>query len=144
MVNPACRLLFVDDEETILFAVQDYFCPQGYDVDAAMDVEKAEALLSERVYCVAVIDLSLGPGKDRLGLELVSRVRETHPETAVVLFTAYSTPEVEREARRRGALLLEKPLPLRVLERAIEEFRRSRQTDDARRLHGTDTGPITD
>lgn len=125
MVPPGCRLLFVDDEETILFAVQDYFEPQGYEVDAVTDADKAQDLLAQHRYAVVVIDLSLGPGKETLGLELVSRVRERHPKAAVVLFTAYSTPDVKREARRRGAVVLEKPLPLFAIETAIEQLRQS-------------------
>ena len=125
MAQPARRLLFVDNEETILFAVQDYFVPQGYEVDVAMDVENARALLTDRAYYGVVIDLSLGPGKETLGLELVRRVRERHHDTAVILFTAYSTPEVEREVRGRGAVLLEKPLPLPAIEMAIDRFWRS-------------------
>jgi CheY-like chemotaxis protein len=65
MVNPGCRLLFVDDEETILFAVQDYFEPQGYEVDAVSDAERAQALLNTHAYAVAVIDLSLGRPRPR-------------------------------------------------------------------------------
>jgi DNA-binding NtrC family response regulator len=125
MVNPGCRLLFVDDEETILFAVQDYFEPHGYQVDGAADAESAEALLDTHAYAVAVIDLSLGRGKEKQGLDLVRRVRERHPQTVAVLFTAYSTPAVEREARRSGALVLEKPLPLEAIEAAIERLRHS-------------------
>jgi DNA-binding NtrC family response regulator len=125
MLKPTPRLLFVDDEETILFAVQDYFVPQGYEVDAALDVDKAEALLAEHAYAVVVVDLCLGPGKETAGLELVSRVRDRHPATAVVLFTAYGGPHIECEARRRGAVLLEKPLPLPVIGTVIERLRSS-------------------
>lgn len=125
MVNPKCRVLFVDDEETILFAVQDYFVAQGYEVDAALDVDKAQALLAERVYGVVVIDLCLGPGKERAGLELMSHVRERHPATAVVLFTAYGGPTIEREARQRGAAFLEKPVPLPAIGLVIERLRAS-------------------
>ncbi len=128
MAHPARRLLFVDNEETILFAVQDYFVSQGYEVDVAMDVENARALLTDHAYCGVVIDLSLGPGKETLGLELVRRVCDRHDDTAVILFTAYSTPEVELEVRGRGAVLLEKPLPLQAIEMAIDRFRRSSTT----------------
>jgi DNA-binding NtrC family response regulator len=125
MSTPKCRVLFVDDEETILFAVQDYFVPQGYEVDAALDVPQAEALLAEHAYAVVVIDLCLGPGKERLGFELVTRVRERHRGTAVVLVTAYGGPEIEREAQRRGATFLEKPLPLPMIGTVIERVRSS-------------------
>jgi DNA-binding NtrC family response regulator len=129
MAKPGCRVLFVDDEETILFAVQDYFPPHGYEVDAVTDAEGAQALLNTHAYAVAVIDLSLGRGKEQMGLELVRHVRERHPQTAVVLFTAYSTADVEREARRSGAVVLEKPLPLVAIEAAIERLRHSGQSE---------------
>jgi hypothetical protein len=41
----------------------------------------------------------------------------------VVLFTAYGTPEIEREAHRRGVVLLEKPLPLPAVRTVIERLR---------------------
>jgi DNA-binding NtrC family response regulator len=132
MPNPKCRVLFVDDEETILFAVQDYFVPQGYEVDAALGAAEAEALLAERAYAVVVIDLCLGPGKERLGFELVKRVREQHPEAAVVLFTAYGGPDIEREARRQGAMFLEKPLPLPAIGKVIERLRASNEEATSR------------
>lgn len=125
MLKPTPRVLFVDDEETILFAVQDYFVPQGYEVDAVLDVDEAEGLLAERAYEVVVVDLSFGPGRERAGLDLVSRVRERHPATAVVLFTAYGGPNIECEARRRGAVFLEKPLPLPAIGMVIERLRSS-------------------
>jgi DNA-binding NtrC family response regulator len=118
-------LLFVDDEESILFALHDYFAPEGYDVDEAHDVEQAEALLAKQSYDVVIIDLRLGPYKELLGLELVSRVREHHPTTAVVLYTAHGTLEVATEARRLGAAFLEKPFALPDLHLVIERLRSS-------------------
>jgi UDP-3-O-[3-hydroxymyristoyl] N-acetylglucosamine deacetylase len=122
MLKPRPRVLFIDDEETILFAVQDYFVPQGYEVDVATDTEKAHALLADRTYAVVVIDLYLGRGDEKKGLELVSRVRERYPATAVVLFTACGGPDVAFEARRRGAVFLEKPLPLPAFGMVIEQL----------------------
>lgn len=55
---------------------------EGYEVDVATDMENAQALLTDRAYGGVVIDLSLGPGKETLGLELVRRVRERDPDTA--------------------------------------------------------------
>lgn len=124
------RILFVDDEESILFAVRDYFGSEGYDVDVARDAEEAEALLAERAYAVVVIDLRLGPGNDQRGLELVSHVREQHPAAAVMLFTAFGTPEVEHEARRRGAIFLQKPVPLLVIGSVLERLRPTLAGDD--------------
>lgn len=122
MVTATCRVLVVDDEETILFAMQDYLAPQGYQVDTVRNAETAYALLTERTYSIAVVDLSLGPGQDRLGLELVRRLSDQYPATAIILFTAYATPEIDCEARRRGVVLLEKPLPLPALQTVIDRL----------------------
>jgi DNA-binding response OmpR family regulator len=120
------RMLVVDDEDSILFAMRDYFAHLGYEVDAAHDASEAETLLATHdAYAVAVIDLSLkGAGQDTLGLDLVTVVRAGHPTTTVVvLFTAFGTHEIEREARRRGAVFMQKPVPLPVLGAVIEELR---------------------
>ena len=126
MLAPLPRVLFVDDEESIRFALRDYFGSAGYDVSAACDVHEAEALLAERVYEVVIIDLRLGPDSRTLGLDLASSVRKRHPSTAVVVFTAHGTVEVAREARRLGAVFLEKPLPLPTLQTVIEQLRPTR------------------
>jgi DNA-binding response OmpR family regulator len=116
------RLLFVDDEESILFAVRDYFGQRGYTVDVARDVKEAEALMADRTYGLAVIDLRLGPMQETAGLELARRVRERYPTTPVVLFTAYGSKEIEREARRCGAVYLEKPLSLESFGTVIDRL----------------------
>jgi DNA-binding NtrC family response regulator len=131
MIPPLPRVLFVDDEESIRFALRDYFAAEGYDVNAARDVNEADALLARQPYEVVIIDLRLGPSNQALGLELVSRVRASHPTTAVVLFTAHGTPEIALETRRLGATFLEKPLPLPALRSVIERLRPSTHVSES-------------
>jgi DNA-binding response OmpR family regulator len=69
-------VLFVDDEETILFVVLDYFVPQAYEVDTAQDVETAAALLAEAGVCRCDNRFMLPSWEERVGFELLSRVRE--------------------------------------------------------------------
>jgi DNA-binding NtrC family response regulator len=124
-------MLVVDDEAAIVFAVRDYFVPQGYEVSAAGDFDEAAALLSEHVYEVAVIDLRLGPGPDTLGLDLVTRVHERHPvPPGIVLISAYGSEAIADEARRRGAVFLEKPVPLPMLSAVIEQLRSSTHPEE--------------
>jgi DNA-binding NtrC family response regulator len=129
MVSPTPRLLFVDDEESIRFALRDYFAAEGYEVDVAPDVDQAAALLAGRPYDVVVIDLRLGPRLEPLGLELVSRVRTQYPATKVVLFTAHGSPEIAQASGGLGATFLEKPLPLQLLRSVIEGLRRVNPPD---------------
>ncbi|MGE0452003.1 MAG: response regulator [Vicinamibacteria bacterium] len=108
------RLLVIDDEEPILFAAKDYFETKGFAVDCAREVEEAEALLSHVSYAAMIADLRLTGAYGTEGLSLVRFAKERHPETRVVLLTAYGSREVEAEALRLGVdcfLLKPKPLP---------------------------------
>jgi DNA-binding NtrC family response regulator len=107
------RLLLVDDEESILFAMREYFMTFGYQIDCACELEEAEALVVKHKYDLVVADLRLTGIYGAEGLELVGLIRERHPRTHVILLTAYGSPDVEKEARRLGvASFLHKPKPL--------------------------------
>lgn len=119
-MHEARRILIVDDEDAILFAMRDYFTLRGYEVDAARDVDEAAACLGAHAYAVVVADLCLSEMPSAEGLDVAAYVQESYPNTAVILFTAYGSPEVETEARRRGVCaVLKKPQPLVEVERWI-------------------------
>jgi DNA-binding response OmpR family regulator len=114
------RLLIVDDEAAIRFALSDYFRECGWEVDAAAEKEEAEALLAHTEYAVVIADLRLTGIYGIEGLDIIQWSRHLRPETRVVLLTGNGTPEIEAEARRRGAdAFLHKPLPLPELERVV-------------------------
>jgi DNA-binding response OmpR family regulator len=96
-------LLLVEDEEQTLLAMQNYFTTQGFDVDCAQDQAQAEALIAASRYSLVLTDLRLTGTRGVEGLEIVSHVRRESPDTKVIILTAYGSPEVEAEARRRGA-----------------------------------------
>lgn len=107
------RILIVDDEESIVFAMSRYFQARGFEVDHARELEEAEALVSNVRYAVVIADLRLTGVHGAEGLEIVGYVREHCPWTKTILLTAYGSPELEEEARRRGVdLVLRKPKPL--------------------------------
>jgi len=107
------KILIVDDEEAILFAMRDYLTACGGEVDCAQDLDEAQALLSASHYAVVIADLRLTGLGGTEGLQLVSLVRNQSPGTRVVVLTAYGTQEMESEALRRGAdAVLRKPKPL--------------------------------
>jgi DNA-binding response OmpR family regulator len=114
------RLLVVDDEAAIRFALCEYFGKQGWTVDSAAEKEEAEALLACTEYAVVIADLRLTGIYGVEGLDIVRWSHHLRPETRVVLLTGNGTPEIEAEARRRGAdAFLHKPLPLPELEAVI-------------------------
>lgn len=117
------QLLIVDNEETILFALKRYFSKLRYRVDAACELEEAEALVAHTRYDLVIADLSLTSGGSTEGLEVLRFLRTRSPKTPAILLTAFGTPAVEREARRRGAqAVLAKPQPLPELARVANEL----------------------
>lgn len=113
------RLLVVDDEEAILLAVKRYFAQHGFTVDCARELEEAEALATYNTYDVAIVDLSLGHHSSGAeGLEILRYIQRRHPHTRTILFTGHGSPDIEREAYRRGCdAFLQKPQPLAELAR---------------------------
>jgi DNA-binding response OmpR family regulator len=117
------RLLIVDDEAAIRFALSEYFRGNGWSVDSAAEKEEAEALLTCTEYAVVIADLRLTGISGVEGLDIIQLSRHLRPETRVVLLTGNGTPELEAEARRRGAdAFLHKPLPLARLEAVIDSL----------------------
>ena len=117
------RLLIVDDEDAIRFALVEYFRGNGWAVDAAAEKEEAEALLACTAYAVVIADLRLTGIYGIEGLDIVQWSRHVRPETRVVLLTGNATPEIEDEARRRGVdAFLHKPLPLPQLEAVVDSL----------------------
>lgn len=107
------RLLLIDDEETILFALDRYFSRNGFQVDCARELEEAEALAVCGSYDLVIADLSLTENGSTEGLEILRYVRRTSPSARFILLTAHATAVVEHEAFRRGVdAFLHKPRPL--------------------------------
>jgi len=121
------RLLVVDDEAAIRFALTEYFRASGWLVDAAAEKEEAEALLACTEYAVVIADLRLTGIYGVEGLDIIQWSRHLRPETRIVLLTGNGTPEIEAEARRRGAdAFLHKPLPLPELRAVVESLTEAR------------------
>jgi CheY-like chemotaxis protein len=107
------RILVVDNEEGILFAVKRYLTGAGFQVDCARELEEAEALAAYVEYDLVIADLSLSERGSTEGLEILRYIRQCRPRTRMILLTAYGSPAVEKEALRRGCdAVLHKPKPL--------------------------------
>jgi DNA-binding response OmpR family regulator len=110
------RILLVDDEESVLFAIHDYLTLRGHDVQRATDLETAERLLDEGRFTCVVTDLHLTPARTDEGFQVAVKARGTGV-TRVVLLTARGTAEIERDAASRGIdHVIAKPVRLAALE----------------------------
>lgn len=114
------RILIVDDEECIVFAMRRYFQLHGFEVSSARELEEAQALVVNVRYDVVLVDLRLTGVHGAEGLDLIAFVRERCPWTRTVLLTAHSSPEIEAAGRERGVdLVLRKPRPLPEIAQAV-------------------------
>lgn len=106
------RLLIVDDEESIVFSMHDYFTEQGWEVDTARKKDEAEALANANSYDAVITDMHLTGLRGAEGLDLVSSLRASISAKVIVL-TAYATAALEQEAFARGAhAFLQKTVPI--------------------------------
>ena len=109
-------MLIVDDEPAILFALAEYFSVHGLVVDTANELSEARRLLERYRYALVITDLRLSGTEGTEGFDLVTWLRDRYPRAGIVLLTGYGSPEIEREAHRRGAdVFLQKPIALDAL-----------------------------
>jgi DNA-binding response OmpR family regulator len=122
---PLTRLLVVDDEESIGFALKEYLEQRGFQVDHAGSAADARALAAQTRYELVIADLRLSAERQTEGLELLAWFRESRPETRTLLLTAYGSPETEQEARRIGVdAVLQKTQDLDALARLLRRLAR--------------------
>ena len=131
LVRDGLRVL-IDDEEGLQVVAE------------ARTVSDAERLTRAHRPAVLVLDLSMPGGSS---LEAIPRLRETAPETAIVVITMQADPAFAREALRAGALGVvlteaagdDLPEAIRCADRVTRSARGS--SPDAPGDRGRATGP---
>jgi DNA-binding NtrC family response regulator len=127
------RILVVDDKETMLSLFQRLL--SDHQVRTAGDGTKALALIDEEEPFDLIISDIRMPGLD--GLSLLKEVKHVHPETEVILMTAYAEVGDAVEAMKAGASdYLVKPFDpdeaIIVVDKALEVRRLRRQAKHLR------------
>jgi DNA-binding NtrC family response regulator len=116
------RILVVDDEAAIRFALSELLREAGHDVRTAEHAPTALAVLDDAAADVVISDLSMPVMS---GLALLEEVRARHPDTLFVLMTAHGDERAAVDALKLGAwYYVPKPFDndeiLAVLDRARE------------------------
>jgi DNA-binding NtrC family response regulator len=109
-------ILIVDDDDLTCASLATILESDAVVTRTAATIEEAEKLLTSETFDLAIVDLRLTATVKMEGLELISKIKTQTPETQVVLFTAYGSPEIEQEALKRGAVeYWEKSLQLPIM-----------------------------
>jgi two-component system response regulator AtoC len=114
-------VLVVDDEALLRWSLAELLRRSGHSVIEAANADSArEAIAQAREPIDAVLlDYRLPDSND---LRLLDEIRRRLPQCAVVLMTAFGTPDVMQGALDRGAYcVLNKPFDLHGVERLIQE-----------------------
>jgi DNA-binding NtrC family response regulator len=113
------RVLVIDDEPAVRDLLQRVLVNAGHQVAMVDCAEAALARLARERFDVLVVDNNL---PKMTGLELMSLVREHHPELRAIMITAYNTPAVEARARALGvASYVAKPFGIVTIVGAVDD-----------------------
>ena len=123
------KILVVDDEAVIRFAIRDFLESHGHAVEEAESCAQAEARFRTEVYDVVTLDYALSDGT---ALELLPRLKAIDPGVPILVLTAHGSIELAVRTIQLGAeQFLVKPLDLPalllVLERLLENQRNRRK-----------------
>jgi DNA-binding NtrC family response regulator len=139
------RILAVDDDALAREFLSETLRRKGYRVSCASGGQEALQLLRQQRYSLMVTDLKM-PGIDGLGL--LQETRRSHPETEVIVATAYASVESAVEAVRHGAFdYVTKPFTKErieiLVERALERVSLLQETRRLKEeLHSQQATPI--
>ena len=98
MINS--KLLVVDDEKSMCDFLEIMLKKEGYDVTCTTRGEEALELLEHNLYNMVLTDIRM-PGVD--GFEILRKTKDVSPDTAVIMITAYGSPEGAVAAMKEGA-----------------------------------------
>ena len=117
--SPQLCVLVIEDETLIRWSIAETLAQKGHHVVEATSASSAVLAMSETSGPIDVVLLDYRlPDSDDLGL--LRNVRRMRPESAVVMMTAFGTPEVTRGALELGAYrVLNKPFDMHGLESVV-------------------------
>lgn len=117
-------ILIVDDEEDIRSLIAGILEDEGYRVRQSGHAKGAYAAVAEKIPDLVILDIWLqGSAED--GIDILSRLKEEHPNLPALMISGHGTIETAVAAIKKGAYdFIEKPFKadrlLLMIERALE------------------------
>ncbi len=113
------RVLIVDDEEDLTWTIAKHLSKDKdhYELFTVNSGKEALKILNQVPIDLVVSDIRM---PEISGLDLLLRIRESYPQTKVIIMTAYGSSEIQDEANERGCFkYIEKPFEIRELRKMI-------------------------
>jgi len=118
------KILIVDDDPSLLEALERSFLEAGQDVVAHDSFEDARRTLQTTRFDALITDVRLGAFN---GLQLAVIGRDTYPDIRLIVFSGFDDPVLRTEAEHVGATYMVKP----VTGAKLLEVLRDSETHDA-------------
>jgi len=118
------KILIVDDDPSLLEALERSFLEAGQDVVAHDSFEDARRTLQTTRFDALITDVRLGAFN---GLQLAVIGRDTYPDIRLIVFSGFAVPVLRTEAEHVGATYMVKP----VTGAKLLEVLRNSETHDA-------------
>jgi nitrogen regulation protein NR(I) len=99
-MNPAAKILLIEDDLSLAASLQKVLAAEGHVVTLAQRGDQGFTRASQEEYDIVLSDLRL-PGLD--GLDLIRRLHDAKPRLPIILITAHGTTETAIEATKYGA-----------------------------------------
>lgn len=94
------KVLVVDDQKTVCYSLQRFLRSEGYNVHTATSGEEALSVINDVKPDLVIMDVRM-PEMD--GIEVLRKIKESHPQVQVIMMTAFSTTEKAIQAIKLGA-----------------------------------------
>ena len=121
----SARILVVDDEEIVIRSCLRVLEGNGYEIDVAHDGHEALRKVESNTYDVMILDIMM---PNLGGMEVLRRVKETHPDIDVIMITGLSQIETAVQAMKLGAFdYISKPFEPDELKLVVQRARERRQ-----------------
>lgn len=118
------RILIVDDKLHVAKVLAESVRLQGHEAFVAGSGSEGLSLLSRVRLDAVFLDIVM---PKLSGIEVLRRIRETHPALPVIVITGKASAEEIQEARRLGVTgVIEKPFGLRNLHEALGSLKPER------------------
>ncbi|MGR3292823.1 MAG: response regulator [Candidatus Scalindua sp.] len=141
------RILLVDDEETIRYALRETLVSDGHNVDIAEDAFQALENFKLKQYDLVITDIKMH-GMD--GIQLIREIKKSDSRLKIIIITAYGSLETVKEAAKLGVVdMIGKPFKIQEIKDVITRlFNENSVSEDTERgriclLRTNDNGQLS-
>jgi len=124
------RILIVDDEEDLTWSISKSLLRDNefLEIICVNSSDEAFQVLEKNMIGLVISDIRM-PGKN--GLDLLKQIKEYHPQTKVIIMTAYGLPDIKKFIiNTEDVYYIEKPFDIHELKKLIFTINKNKKKKD--------------